>query len=163
MTAQDAILQDARRRGDGLEINLWYPDAEDDTIRNFIIGLVDVRAADDIRVSYDKKRDGWKIEQASTFSWDAADKVCDPDWQEVAFVKAWARRKSPTAVHEAGKGDRRRRRCNKYCTAKQLESNEKRWRNNTITTRADARATVGSQAKAAILPAGPRNALSPLP
>ena len=37
--------------------------------------------------------DGWKIEQASTFSWSADEKVCDPDWQEVAFIQAWGREK----------------------------------------------------------------------
>jgi gentisate 1,2-dioxygenase len=52
---------------------------------------MDVRAADSIRISYDHERDGWKIEQASTFEWEANDTVCDPDWQEVAFVQAWGR------------------------------------------------------------------------
>lgn len=96
MTAE-LILREAKRYGDELHIDLWYPDVPDTEIRRFVIGLVDVRAADDIRVSYDKERDGWKIEQASTFSWDAGDEVCDPDWQEVAFVKAWAREKSEEA------------------------------------------------------------------
>lgn len=80
-----------RQFGDELHIDLWYPRNEDESIKRFVIGLVDVRAADGIRVSYDFDRDGWKIEQASTFSWDAEDSVCDPDWQEVAFVQAWAR------------------------------------------------------------------------
>jgi gentisate 1,2-dioxygenase len=39
------------------------------------------------------KRDGWAILQASTFEWSADDEVCDPDWQEVAFVQAWGREK----------------------------------------------------------------------
>ena len=72
-------------------IDLWYPDTSDATVRRFEIGLIDVRAADNIRVSYDKKRDGWKIEQASIFRFDVDDEVCDADWQEVAFVQAWAR------------------------------------------------------------------------
>lgn len=87
------MLEDSRRWEDEFHINLWYPDVPDATIRKFVIGLVDVRAADSIRVSYDKQRDGWKIEQASTFEWDGDDKDCDPDWQEVAFVQAWAREK----------------------------------------------------------------------
>jgi hypothetical protein len=65
------------------------------------LGLCDVRAADSIRLSYDFDRDGWKIEQASTFTWTDADTEMDPDWQEVAFVKAWAREKeTPTGVEE---------------------------------------------------------------
>lgn len=58
-----------------------------------IVELNDVRAADGIRLSYDFDRDGWRVEQASTFSWPAG-VVPDPDWQEVAFVQAWAREKT---------------------------------------------------------------------
>ncbi|MCK9556295.1 hypothetical protein M0R36_10890 [bacterium] len=76
-----------------IHLDLWYPDVKGNT-RAIVIGLMDVRAADDIRVSYDKERDGWKIEQASTFKWEADDPVCDPDWQEVAFIQAWAREKT---------------------------------------------------------------------
>jgi hypothetical protein len=78
------------RDGTTREIDLWYPRVEGNPV--FVeVGLMDVRAADSIRVSYDFERDGWKIEQASTFSWECDDAVCDPNWQEVAFVKAWAR------------------------------------------------------------------------
>lgn len=89
-TAQ-MILSESRQYGDELHIDLWYPDVPNSDVSKLVIGLMDVRAADDIRVSYDKDRDGWKIEQASIFEWDADDKVCDPDWQEVAFIQAWAR------------------------------------------------------------------------
>ena len=58
------------------------------------VGMCEVRATDDIRISYDFDRDGWKIEQASIFEWAPGDKICDPDWAEVAFVKAWAREQS---------------------------------------------------------------------
>ncbi|WP_417744794.1 hypothetical protein [Rosistilla oblonga] len=57
------------------------------------VGLTDVRAADDIRISYDFERDGWKIEQASVFEWEAGDQVCDPCWKEVAFLQAWSQEK----------------------------------------------------------------------
>ena len=57
------------------------------------IDLYHVRAADGIRIKYDGERDGWVIEQASIFEWDCDDEVMDSDWQEVAFVKAWARAK----------------------------------------------------------------------
>lgn len=75
-----------------IAVDLEYPRCEGRP--KFVrLGLVDVRAADDIRISYDFERDGWKIEQASTFEWDGGDEVCDPDWKEVAFVKAWGREK----------------------------------------------------------------------
>ena len=76
--------------GDEGHLDFWYPRCEGE-IEALVIGLSDVRAADDIRVSYDFDRDGWKIEQASCYEWAYDDKECDPDWQEVAFVKAWAR------------------------------------------------------------------------
>jgi len=85
------ILEDATKQGDELHIDLWYPNIASSKIKKFVIGLMDVRAADDIRISYDMDRDGWKIEQASIFSWDGEDKVCNPDWQEVAFIQAWER------------------------------------------------------------------------
>jgi hypothetical protein len=89
----EQLLSEARRYGDELHIDLWYPDVPETEVRKFVIGLMDVRATDGIRVSYDKARNGWKIEQASTFMWEIDDEVCDPDWQEVAFVESWAREK----------------------------------------------------------------------
>ena len=74
-----------------LHIDLVYPRGENAEVKAIQIGLLDVRAADDIKVSYDFDRDGWVICQASVFEWGADDEVCDPDWQEVAFVKAWGR------------------------------------------------------------------------
>ena len=87
------ILREAHQYGEELHIDLWYPDVPDSDVRKIVIGLMDVRAADDIRISYDKERDGWKIEQAAIFEWDGDDEACDPDWQEVAFVQAWGREK----------------------------------------------------------------------
>lgn len=58
--------------------------------RVFEIGLNSVRAADSIRIYYDFKRDGYVITQASKFTFDA-DEPFDMDYQEVAFVQAWAR------------------------------------------------------------------------
>lgn len=91
--SKEWILKECYQIKDELHFDLWYPDAPDSDVHKISIGLMDVRAADDIRISYDKDRDGWKIEQASIFEWDADDKICDPDWQEVAFVKAWGRKK----------------------------------------------------------------------
>ena len=83
--------------GDTASLELWYPGIRD--VKFLKIGLMDVRAADDIRVSYDFERDGWKIEQASRFSWTCEDDACDPDWQEVAFVQAWARKETEVEEH----------------------------------------------------------------
>jgi hypothetical protein len=80
-------------RGDVLDVEIEYPRCEGQRVRAVQVGLCDVRAADSIRISYDFERDGWSIKQASTFSWDADDTVCDPDYQEVAFVQAWARQR----------------------------------------------------------------------
>ena len=74
-----------------LFVDLWYPQHRD--IKYVEVGLVDVRATDNIRISYNHERNGWIIEQSSIGSWDADDKVCDADWQEVAFLESWARRK----------------------------------------------------------------------
>ena len=85
-------FQEARLYNKELAIDLWYPDTPTADVKKIIIGLMDVRAADDIRVSYDKKRDGWKIEQASIFEWESDDTEFDQDWQEVAFIEAWKRK-----------------------------------------------------------------------
>ena len=77
-------------RGSRVPVELWYPRSEGNAT-SLEVGLCDVRAADSIQIEYDFERDGWSIKQASTFSWDGEDTVCDPDWQEVAFVQAWAR------------------------------------------------------------------------
>lgn len=77
---------------DKILVELEYP--RNDGAKKFIeVGLLDVRAADSIRISYDFERDGWVIEQASTFEWEIDDTTCDPDWKEVAFVQAWARKR----------------------------------------------------------------------
>ena len=76
-------------RKDTVTVEIEYPRHND---TEFVeVGLCDVRASDNIRISYDFGRDGWVVEQASTFEWACDDKVCDPGWSEVAFVRAWAR------------------------------------------------------------------------
>ena len=81
-------LSDARQDEDTVYVDLWYPRVSDN--RNFIeVGLFDVRAADNVRISYDFDRDGWLIEQAKFHSWEADDEECDPEWTEAAFVQAW--------------------------------------------------------------------------
>lgn len=71
-------------------VDIVYPRCEGN--QKFVnVGLMDVSAADPIRISYDFDRDGWVIEQASIFSWPCGETVYDQDWKEVAFVQAWAR------------------------------------------------------------------------
>jgi hypothetical protein len=75
-------------------IDWLYPEIYDrDKQSTLRIGMCHTRAADDIRIKYDSERDGWVIEQSSTFAWDCEDPVMDEDWQEAAFVQAWAREK----------------------------------------------------------------------
>jgi hypothetical protein len=76
---------------DTAHVDLWYPRLEGKP-KYLEVGLVDVRASDNIRISYDFERDGWKIEQASIFEWDNDDEICDAGWLEVAFVQAWGRK-----------------------------------------------------------------------
>lgn len=76
---------------DVLMTELYYPREGFGEIMTIQIDLCDTRAADGIRVSYDFERDGYVIKQASIFSWESDDKERNEDWQEVAFIKAWAR------------------------------------------------------------------------
>lgn len=94
MTTKDKItpLTETEIHGDTFNIELWYPRIKGNQ-KYIEIGLMDVRAADGIRISYDFDRDGWKIEQASIFEWDIDDNVCDEGWQEVAFIQAWVLKK----------------------------------------------------------------------
>ena len=89
-----------RIHNDTMYVDLWYPEV-DGNPKYVDLDLMHVRAADSIRIHYDFERDGWAIEQASTFSWPSSDPECDPDWQEVAFVQAWAREK-PDQPHQVG-------------------------------------------------------------
>ena len=91
--ADGKILWDVKHgvtdpEGDCLFVGIYYPRRAVPTYVE--VDLVDTRAADGIRISYDLERDGYVIEQASRFEWEADEEV-DSDWQEVAFVEAWAR------------------------------------------------------------------------
>ncbi len=87
-------------RDERIMVDLWYPRVDEEGLctKEIEVGLVDVRAADSILVSYDFDRDGYVIKQASKFEWDADDTDCDPDWQEVALIQAWGR--SPNEYHQ---------------------------------------------------------------
>jgi hypothetical protein len=91
----------AKRSGDVLFLDLWYPhlpkaERSDARVTTIEVGLMDVRAADSVRVSYDFERDGWVIKQAAVFEWSEDDTTNgDSDWQEVAFVPAWGQQRVP--------------------------------------------------------------------
>lgn len=76
--------------GDTIVAEFAYP--RQNQIKFIEVGLSDVRAADNLRISYDFDRDGWKVEQAyineidkGTYI-DAATNI----WEEVGFFQAWA-------------------------------------------------------------------------
>jgi len=81
------------QNGDSATVVLPYPNISPNA-KYLEIELDHVRASDGIRVSYDFERDGWAIEQSSDLKDD------DPDWQEVAFVRSWARYKAVIQHHE---------------------------------------------------------------
>ena len=87
--------------GDELQVELIYPphtSRKDDSgkCKYVCVNQESARATDGVRLWYDYNRDGWVIEQASTFQWADDDKVLDHDWREVAFVKSWAREFPPS-------------------------------------------------------------------
>lgn len=90
---EELILSQARISDQTLDIDLYYPRPQSKDATKVVLGLRDIRASDGVRLSYDFERDGWIIEQASIFEWEGDDDVCDPDWQEVAFIESWGREK----------------------------------------------------------------------
>lgn len=92
------IVDEAQCFNGALDIDIWYPRSS--TVKAIQVGLMDVRAADSIRLEYDFDRDGWIVKQAQVFEWEENDSVCDPQWKEVAFVRAWA---SDTGRKDEGK------------------------------------------------------------
>lgn len=85
----DDGLWSAKRIGTDIHVTLAYP-RTDGEATHVQVELHEVRAADNIRISYDFDRDGWKIEQASNHGpWESAEAI-DEGWKEVAFIRAWA-------------------------------------------------------------------------
>lgn len=88
MSRSKEMLEQAVAMDDGktVMIDLDYP--SQDKPLYVEVGLSHVRAADNIRISYDFHRDGYVIEQAKMFCWEC-DQDPDPEWTEVAFCQAW--------------------------------------------------------------------------
>ena len=57
---------------------------------SIIIELCHTRSVNNIRIEFDSDRDGYIISQQTRFSWPLDDPICDPEWEEVAFVRGWA-------------------------------------------------------------------------
>ena len=78
-----AVFKDTAR------IDLWYP--RNNEVKFIKIGLMDVRAADGIRVHYDFERDGFAICQPKPILTKLEDSSYDSDeeWIEVAFCQSW--------------------------------------------------------------------------
>lgn len=88
--------QVARRYGDTLHVDLAYPRAEgNDTAIQ--VGLMDVRAADDLLITYDFRRDGWVIrqERIQRVGGGCSASMDPPEWIEVAFIPAWQFEEGP--------------------------------------------------------------------
>lgn len=94
-----------RRAGEVLEVALLYPPYRDGDspgkVRCVEVDMESTRASDSIRIHYDFERDGYVIQQASTFEWEVDDAQMDADWQEVAFIQAWGREKEDSALDVA--------------------------------------------------------------
>lgn len=82
--------------GDIIGIDLFYPGTADQC-HTVQIGLCAVRAADDIRVTYDFERDGWAILQEVGIEHDGY-REATGEWAEVAFVGAWSQTKPAAAI-----------------------------------------------------------------
>jgi hypothetical protein len=82
--------------------DLWYPRITDGTPRTenepteIRVGLVDVRAADDIVIDYDFERNGYRIRMATIHDWHPDDKECDEGFKEVGFIPAYIDEKEST-------------------------------------------------------------------
>jgi len=74
------------RYGSTLSVDLWYPRIDRESCTAVEVGLMDVRAARDVRIKYDYARDGYVI------SADEAGDDEDERIEEVAFVPAGAKR-----------------------------------------------------------------------
>lgn len=96
---------------DEIAVDLWYPRREN-RYKSIRISLMDVRAANDIMISYDFDRDGWVVtsdltdprssDEYTQEEWDALPEVegepgvknrVSDIRQEVAFIPAWPERK----------------------------------------------------------------------
>lgn len=72
---------------DTISVDLWYPRNEN-RYKKIVISLMDVRAANDITISYDFDRDGWVIE-SDLHNPLIVDEEQSEELHEVAFITSW--------------------------------------------------------------------------
>jgi len=72
---------------DTLTVELWYPRSR--PVQFIELDLIDTRAADTIRISYDFNRDGWLVEQRHIAETKEGGHIADLEWKEAAFCPAW--------------------------------------------------------------------------
>lgn len=70
-----------------LQVDLWYPRLPENPSA-IEIDLMDVRASDGIKISYDFERDGWVLSQPTKIMWGPNEEI-DPAWKEVCFTPSW--------------------------------------------------------------------------
>lgn len=88
-------IREAKQFGDIVSIDLWYPQLDTQTVKAIVVGLVDVRAADDLHISYDFERDGWSIKmrrRPAGGKWETDDEC---PYEEVSFIHPWLEGKEP--------------------------------------------------------------------
>jgi hypothetical protein len=73
-------------------LDLYYPRLEQNPSK-IVIALMDVRAAQDIHVTYDFDRDGWVISKDMS---NDLDLDAEEDLREVAFIPAWHTKEGKT-------------------------------------------------------------------
>lgn len=81
-----------------IHVDLMYP-RNDDGVSTVTVGLVDIRAADDLTIRYDFKRDGYSITREVTRDGDGFMEATG-EWREVAFVPAWTEEDAPRPLDE---------------------------------------------------------------
>lgn len=69
------------------EVDIWYPPRNEPSTQ-VCVGLVDVRAAGDVTIEFDFKRDGWVIRMDRVAEGDGWVNVLE-EKAEVAFLPAW--------------------------------------------------------------------------
>lgn len=72
---------------DTIHAELWYPRVAGNRTK-ITVGLSDVRAADDLAITYDFDRDGWSISREVKIQRDGYMEDTG-QWVEVSFVAAW--------------------------------------------------------------------------
>lgn len=94
----DKVTERCRLKGKTLTVDMWYPRTDSPgTVAEVRVGLVDVRAADEIIIRYDFERDGYVVLQELCV--DEGDAMSSTGEQvERAFIPAWC-------VHGNTKGE----------------------------------------------------------